>query len=1059
MQGYQWTAPIASVTKPRGNTAYTQVYADVMLNGESAPRVISQTDAYGNTTQLGYSAKANEVTETRPDATTVVYGHENGVPSGYRDSAGHSAAFSQSIHEQITSMTDREGDITNLTYHADTGRLATYQDAEGSATSRAYTAQVQTFTNPANQETVEFTFYDLASIIHPDTTTTNFTCDARGNVLTSTDRGGETTTFTYSTQGLVLTAENPTGGTVTYTYNADGTLATRQDPETGTTAYAYDAAKRLVTVTYPDGATRQFDYNENDQITSMTDELGRVTQYAYDDNGNPSVTTDAYGSTITYTYDDMDRQVELTDREGKVTTFAFDATDRLGSITDPNALTVSYGYDVNGWRTGATLGGRTWTTAYDKESVPTSSTTPSGFATSYTTDKMGHVTEASDPLSNRTQITRDSMRRVTQIIDPASTTNTFAYDDRGGLAGVTKSAIGSVAYTRNGLGRVSGISDLNGKNWTFTYSNMGRLTEYTDPLANVWGRTYDNRGRVNVTTRPDASTETRTYDAAGNLTTLAPSDGPTLNYTYDASNRLLTADGIGFTYDAEGRITSTANPGAVATGAAYDDGGRLNTVTYPHSGGVFTVTYSYDGTTGLLSRVTDDLTGAWVDLIYDDDHRLTAINRKNGENTSFGWDDASRLTRIRHGDSADIQYTLDGAGRITDVDMTVPNEPEPLLVEDAQAYTYDAASQVSTAGYVYDTRGNCTADPHRNFTRDGAGRVTSAGGAALVYNGLNDLTSRTTGKATTIYYYNWAIGLHPIVSEKISGGAWQKHYVYTPGGQLLYMIDEADSNEAYYYHFDHVGSTLFLTNSAGTITDSYAYDPYGKLLGHEGSNGQSFTFVGQWGVRQEGTSGTLYQMRARYYDAQTGAFLSRDSVWPVLDDPQSLNPYQYAAQNPLLYIDPEGEAIISVPTAVTVFAFFVLREIYQDIIVDWIYPERNLGGPSSVMHPVTKKGKKRWLEEQSAAIDGSFDADHRQAMEEVGSGKTLSTHYLIDNGPLGSPWYQNYKRSKRQIPGGGKPPFDEDLRKEIEEDIEEYKEPEEDDTYVTSPTAGYYWGP
>ena len=35
-----------------------------------------------------------------------------------------------------------------------------------------------------------------------------------------------------------------------------------------------------------------------------------------------------------------------------------------------------------------------------------------------------------------------------------------------------------------------------------------------------------------------------------------------------------------------------------------------------------------------------------------------------------------------------------------------------------------------------------------------------------------------------------------------------------------------------------------------------------------------FTFVGKWGVRQEGASGALYQMRARYYDATTARFLS-----------------------------------------------------------------------------------------------------------------------------------------------------------------------------------------
>lgn len=35
-------------------------------------------------------------------------------------------------------------------------------------------------------------------------------------------------------------------------------------------------------------------------------------------------------------------------------------------------------------------------------------------------------------------------------------------------------------------------------------------------------------------------------------------------------------------------------------------------------------------------------------------------------------------------------------------------------------------------------------------------------------------------------------------------------------------------------------------------------------------------------------------------------FLTRDPVWPFLEDPQKLNPYPYAAGNPLLYVDPAG---------------------------------------------------------------------------------------------------------------------------------------------------------
>jgi len=105
-----------------------------------------------------------------------------------------------------------------------------------------------------------------------------------------------------------------------------------------------------------------------------------------------------------------------------------------------------------------------------------------------------------------------------------------------------------------------------------------------------------------------------------------------------------------------------------------------------------------------------------------------------------------------------------------------------------------------------------------------------------------------------------------------------------------------------------VGSTLALTNIniTGDLTDAYAYDSFGVLLTHQGQNQQPFTFVVAWGVCQEGSGGDLYQMRARYYDAGLGRFLSREAIWPVPERPQELNPYQYALSNPLAYIDPVG---------------------------------------------------------------------------------------------------------------------------------------------------------
>jgi len=416
--------------------------------------------------------------------------------------------------------------------------------------------------------------------------------------------------------------------------------------------------------------------------------------------------------------------------------------------------------------------------------------------------------------------------------------------------------------------------------------------------------TYDSRGWLNQTTFPNSKTLSRSYDDAGNLVRNQYSDGPDLQYTYDELDRLTAANGVTLTRDVEGQITNTENLD-INFGAAYDDGERLKTVTY--NNGAFSVSYTYDAATGLLSRVTDNLTGAQMDFTYDADRKLTGINRSNGVNGTYSYDDAGRLTCIQEGSIIDLQYTLDAAGQTTQAQMSTPLSPPDFLVKQTAIFSYDAASQISSPGYTYDGRGRLTASPDHAFTWDGASRLTGIDSATLSYNGLGDLVTRTDTGGAIHYYYNYALGMTPIVAEKDEDtGQFLRYYVWTPGGRLLYMIDAADGNEVYFYHFDRVGSALALTDKNGNVTDSYAYTLYGKLLKHDGNSKQPFTFAGRWGVRQEGTEGTLYHMRARYYDAETTRFLSRDPAWPDIRHPKAINPYEYAMRNPALYIDPEG---------------------------------------------------------------------------------------------------------------------------------------------------------
>ena len=889
---------ITKETLPRGNTPYTQSYDFREFSDGFFPRVISQTDTDGNAISLTYTSPNDSVTVTRPDATQLKYEHYSalGLPKSMTDAEGKTAQFTKDTDEHITSVTDRMGDATNFSYHAETGKLASITNAKGNTITYTYTAQDQNFTNPLfPSEQVSFGFYNLTRIDYPDGTNEQFTYDSKGNMLTRIDRAGKTWTYTYNSKGQVLTMTNPTAGVITRTYNADGTLASSRDSDTGTTTYAYDTYKRLNQITRPDGKFVQIAYNLNNNITSITDENNHIYAYEYDANGNLTRVTDPAGEQTEFTYDQMDRATQVTDRRGKATTYVYNEMNRLASMTDPNGMVTHLGYDTRGWVNSVSLGGQTWQTGYDDEGIGSSAKTPLNHTTTYQTDKLGFRTGITNPLNQTTTLTRDSLSRITGITDPLNRTTTYTYDSLGLLSGVTVPAIGTANYQRNVLGRLSQITDLNGSPWTFGYTNAGRRQSSTDPLGNTWQYSHDTLGRLSQTTYPDGGTHTRTYDGAGNLIGRLFSDSTDLQFSYDVNDCLIGTNNLQLTLDPECRVTHTENPG-VMFGATHDDAGRLKTATYNNN--LFTVTYTYDATTGLLSHVGDSLTGTQMDFTYDNGRRLTGMNRPNGVDTTLTWDNASRLIRIRDGSVIDLQYTLDAAGQVVSLNMTAPLNPANFLTEGTEAFTYDAASRLNTPGYVYDLRRRLIQSPDHTFTWDGASRLRKIESTPidLAYNGLYDVTARTEDNETTHYYYNKAIGCMAIVAEKDEGtGQFLRYYVWTPEGRLLYMIDAADGNKVYFYHFDLTGSTLALTDSTGSAADAYAYDPYGKVLAHQGSSKQIFTYLGQWGVRSEGPStgsgyGTLFQMGAQFYDAGIGRFLS-----PV---PRQLNPYQYAFNQP-----------------------------------------------------------------------------------------------------------------------------------------------------------------
>lgn len=143
-------------------------------------------------------------------------------------------------------------------------------------------------------------------------------------------------------------------------------------------------------------------------------------------------------------------------------------------------------------------------------------------------------------------------------------------------------------------------------------------------------------------------------------------------------------------------------------------------------------------------------------------------------------------------------------------------------------------------------------------------------------------------------------------------------------------VREAAEGGRRHYHLDHLGTPRLVTNAAGQAVSRHDYTPYGleiTSIRQEQARGYRreapLRFTGHerdfnGGTWSENTDYTDY-MHARYYRPGQARFLTVDAGEPDVRKPRTWNRYSYAHNNPLRYIDPDGN--IPVETAIDVISF------------------------------------------------------------------------------------------------------------------------------------------
>jgi len=416
---------------------------------------------------------------------------------------------------------------------------------------------------------------------------------------------------------------------------------------------------------------------------------------------------------------------------------------------------------------------------------------------------------------------------------------------------------------------------------SFTYTLTGKRATMTD-ASGTTSYTYDNMDRLTAKATPEG-TLSYSYDAAGHVASIAS------NHANGAS--------MSYAYDGLGRLSTVVDARLVTTTYSYDDANNVATVTYPN--GVQTL-MQYDSLNRLKALATQQ-TGYTYQR--GPAGNLTSAAEYSGRTVNWTYDGIYRLTNetislAPSGKNGTVSYGLDPVGnRLSDTSS--------LTGVPSGSWSFNPDDELSSE--AYDSNGNVLSTGGKAFTYDSENHLMTMTGsgmaASIVYDGFGNRVAKTVNGVTTRYLVEDDVNPtgYPQVFDELTNGVVTRTYTYG-----LQRIDEyqliGGTWTASFYGYDGGGNVRNLTNSGGTITDTYEYDAFGNALVTTGSTPNVYLYRGE----QYDSDLGLYYLRARYYNAATGRFMSRDPLDGSTFSPETLHKYLYANGDPANLIDPSG---------------------------------------------------------------------------------------------------------------------------------------------------------
>lgn len=833
----------------------------------------------------------------------------------------------------VASITDSFGYRSTMTYNLKYGQVETTTDVNNQVMRQLYDSvgRVDTVTGPyeigEGRVSIDFEYHPEATV--PYAGTRHVDRQADGSVRPDTI---DTVTFTDGLKRVLQTKKDATVSTGPDTAPADVMTVSGR--------VLFDAF----------GRTTQ-------QYFQVTEPKGPANT-----TFNPAFDTEQPTRT---TYDVMDRatRVVLPDDTASTTAYGF-GPDRAGVTQFETVATDAKGHVT-----------RTYNDVRDLTVAVKQSNPAGGQAviwTSYGYDPLQQLVRVTDDKNNVTTSAYDDFGRRTVLDSPDSGRTTTAYDLAGNAIRKTTAKLAAAGksvqydYDFNRLAAVK-YPLFTDNNITYTYgapgapgNGAGRVTAISDAAGTV-SRSYGPLGEVTA--------ETRTVPGQGSHTEVF-----TTKYAYDTWNRVLRLtypDGevLSYHYNSGGLVDSATGVKATDT---YQYLKRLDYDKFDQrvlldTGNGTRTTYSYNAADRRIANQQSKLAIGYVfqnlNYNYDDVGNITSLSNDTqppsgpevgtqvgGPSTqSYGYDDLDRLTTASgtyttRGPKTD-HYTL-GLSYDSINNLTRKNQFQELITNGNSVtqkkttydygYTYasgkpHAPSVLGPHTMQYDANGNLVSraqqpKPRRQLIWDEDNRLACShenvqsqtlpqdpsscdnpGGAPDARYVYDDRGNRVIKDSSRTHIY-------PNQNFSTDGNKAYKH-VFIGTTKLLTKFVEPEQryeNLQYYSHGDNLGSTGFVTDSSGGLSEHLNYFPGGETWVEEHPNQPvPHRYTG----KELDPETEYYYYGARYYDPRTSLWQSPD---PALGDyvdgspnsgvysPSNLALYTYANGNPVRLTDPDG---------------------------------------------------------------------------------------------------------------------------------------------------------